>query len=304
MKRELFYTILPNDANHTVEWVLRHRLNLSTKAIRRAKFLDDGIVLGGKRVFTTHPVEVGQSLSFNLQNEEDTSENIVPVKGPVNLVYEDLDIAIVNKGRNTPVHPSLGHYDDSLANFMTYYYLEQGQQFVFRAVNRLDSNTSGLMIVAKNSHAHKQLSQQIMQKSLKRVYQALVMGAPQPPQGVICAPIKRKAERELLRIVADDGLPAVTHYETLEQYGNYTLVELRLETGRTHQIRVHMAHIGCPVVGDFLYGTEDVPLIDGHALHAKSLTFVHPITGEPMHFDSDLPEDMVRILQKTQEKDR
>ena len=296
MKRELFYTILPNDTSHTVEWVLRNRLHLSTKAIRRAKFLDDGIVLDGLRVFTTHPVTEGQKLSFNLQNEEDTSENIVPVKGPFTIVYEDTDIVIVNKGRNTPVHPSLGHYDDSLANFMTYHYEQLGQQFVFRAVNRLDSNTSGLMIVAKNSHAHKRLSEQIMAKSLKRVYQALVVGTPTPPEGAVCAPIRRKAERELIRIVAEDGLYALTNYRTLAQHGPYSLVELRLETGRTHQIRVHMAHVGCPIVGDFLYGTEDVGLIDGHALHAKSLAFSHPITEEPMCFDSELPQDMQQLL--------
>lgn len=296
MKRELLYTILPTDDGMKVESVLKSRLSLSSKAIRRAKFLDDGIMLDGVRVFTTHSVKAGQTLTFNLENEDDRSENIVPVKGELNIVYEDEDLLVINKGRNLPVHPSLGHFDDTLANHLAYYYAEKGENFVFRAVNRLDGNTSGLMIVAKTSHTHKVLGEQLHTNRFERTYEAVVCSVPDPPEGTVDAPIRRKEEMELMRIVSPDGQRAVTHYKTLGVYGRYSLVRLRLETGRTHQIRVHMAHIGCPVAGDFLYGTEDESVIKGHALHSKTLRFVHPVTGENMYFEAELPEDMTNIL--------
>lgn len=298
MKRELLYTILLTDDGMKVESVLKSRLSLSSKAIRRAKFLDDGIMLDGKRVFTTHIVSAGQTLSFNLENADDKSENIVPVKGDIDIVYEDDDLLVINKGRNMPVHPSLGHFDDTLANRLAYYYAQKGENFVFRAVNRLDGNTSGLMIVAKTSHTHKVLGEQLHSNSFERTYEAVVCSAPDPLEGVIDAPIRRKDEHELLRIVAPDGQRAVTHYKTIETNGNYSLVRLVLETGRTHQIRVHMAHIGCPVAGDFLYGREDTDLIKGHALHSKTLRFVHPVSKKEMYFEAPLPKDMADILQQ------
>ena len=297
MKRELLYTILPSDEGMKVEHVLRSRLSLSAKAIRRAKFLDDGIMLDGVRAFTTHLVKAGQILTFNLENEDDKSDNIIPVEGPLNIVYEDEDLLVINKGRNTPVHPSLGHFDDTLANFLTYYYQQKGVSFVFRAVNRLDGNTSGLMIVAKTSHTHKVLGEQLHTNQFERTYEAIVCGVPSPLKGTVDAPIRRKEEMELIRIVSPDGQRAVTHYETVATYGKYSLVKLKLETGRTHLIRVHMAHIGCPVAGDFLYGEEEAGLIDGHALHSKTLSFVHPITRQQMYFEAEIPDDMKRILE-------
>ena len=297
MKRELLYTILPTDEGMKVEHALRSRLSLSAKAIRRAKFLDDGIMLDGVRAFTSHLVKAGQILTFNLENEDDKSDNIIPVEGPLNIVYEDEDLLVINKGRNTPVHPSLGHFDDTLANFLTYYYQQKGVSFVFRAVNRLDGNTSGLMIVAKTSHTHKVLGEQLHTNQFERTYEAIVCGVPSPLKGTVDAPIRRKEEMELIRIVSEDGQRAVTHYETVATYGKYSLVKLKLETGRTHQIRVHMAHIGCPVAGDFLYGEEEAGLIDGHALHSKTLSFVHPITREQMYFEAEIPDDMKRILE-------
>ena len=296
MKRDIFYTTQPEDEGLRIEQVLKKRLSLSSKAIRRAKFLPDGITADGERVFTNYIVKSGQKISFNLEYEEDCSENIVPVKGDLDIVYEDEDLIVINKGRNTPVHPSLGHFDDTLANRLAYYYKEKGENFVFRAVNRLDGNTSGLMIVAKTSHAHKIFMDQLQSRTLKRTYNAVVVGCPPFDEGTVDAPIKRKCERELLRIVAEDGQRAVTHYKVLLKRGDFSLLSLNLDTGRTHQIRVHMAHIGCPVAGDFLYGKEDLNLIKGHALHSKSLRFVHPMTGREMCFDSELPIDMKKIL--------
>lgn len=295
MKRQLLYTVLPTDSGEKIEQILRKKMHLSGTAVRRAKFMEHGIEVNGKRVFTNYIVSTGESISFCVESEDGVSEGIVPVCGAVCVVYEDDDILVVNKGRNTPVHPSLGHYDDTLANFVMYYYKEMGKNFIFRAVNRLDSNTSGLMIVAKNSHAHKMLCEQIADRHMKRTYWGVVCGTPEPLEGTICAPIKRQDEMKLKRIVAPDGQRAVTHYKT-QLSGQYSIVELILDTGRTHQIRVHMAYLGCPIVGDFLYGTEDLSLIDGHALHAKTLDFAHPMTGLPMHFDSELPDDMQDII--------
>ena len=138
------------------------------------------------------------------------------------------------------------------------------------------------MIVAKTSHTHKVLGEQLHTNQFERTYEAIVCGVPSPLKGTVDAPIRRKEEMELIRIVSEDGQRAVTHYETVATYGKYSLVKLKLETGRTHQIRVHMAHIGCPVAGDFLYGEEEAGLIDGHALHSKTLSFVHPITRQQM----------------------
>ena len=226
-----------------------------------------------------------------------TSENIVPTDIPLDIVYEDEDVLVINKPSNMPTHPSMGNYENSLANGVMYYYKSKGEERVFRAVNRLDKDTSGLMAVAKNSYIHARLGEEIQKKELKRKYMCIVCGDVER-DGTVDAPIRRADGSVINRIVAPDGQRAVTHYRVVKRYGEYTLLEMELETGRTHQIRVHMAYIGHPLVGDWLYGTEDHNIAKRQMLHSCYLCFTHPITGQIMEFKDEMAEDMRAFIEK------
>ena len=178
-----------------------------------------------------------------------------------------------------------------------YYYKSKGEERVFRAVNRLDKDTSGLMAVAKNSYIHARLGEEIQKKELKRKYMCIVCGDVER-DGTVDAPIRRADGSVINRIVAPDGQRAVTHYRVVKRYGEYTLLEMELETGRTHQIRVHMAYIGHPLVGDWLYGTEDHNIVKRQMLHSCYLCFTHPITGQIMEFKDEMAEDMRAFIEK------
>ena len=225
------------------------------------------------------------------------SENIVPTDIPLDIVYEDEDVLVINKPSNMPTHPSMGNYENSLANGVMYYYKSKGEERVFRAVNRLDKDTSGLMAVAKNSYMHARLGEEIQKKELKRKYMCIVCGDVER-DGTVDAPIRRADGSVINRIVAPDGQRAVTHYRVVKRYGEYTLLEMELETGRTHQIRVHMAYIGHPLVGDWLYGTEDHNIAKRQMLHSCYLCFTHPITGQIMEFKDEMAEDMRAFIEK------
>ena len=225
------------------------------------------------------------------------SENIVPTDIPLDIVYEDEDVLVINKPPNMPTHPSMGNYENSLANGVMYYYKSKGEERVFRAVNRLDKDTSGLMAVAKNSYIHARLGEEIQKKELKRKYMCIVCGDVER-DGTVDAPIRRADGSVINRIVAPDGQRAVTHYRVIKRYGEYTLLEMKLETGRTHQIRVHMAYIGHPLVGDWLYGTEDHNIAKRQMLHSCYLCFTHPITGQIMEFKDEMAEDMRAFIEK------
>lgn len=255
--------------------------------------------------------------------ERESSKQVVPVKLPIDIVYEDEDLLVINKAAEMPVHPSRNNFDNSLGNALAWYFREKGQPFVFRCINRLDRDTSGLTVVAKHMVSAAVLSRMVAQKTDKetknkmtREYLAIVDGIFEPHEGIVSAPIARKEDRCLMRAVDfEKGERAVTHYRVKEVKENMSLVTLWLETGRTHQIRVHMQYLGHPLLGDFLYhplyAANQTDRTDGcqkkdagklpigrQALHAYRLSFPHPVTGKYMEFHAPVPEDMRELWRK------
>ncbi|NCB63848.1 MAG: RluA family pseudouridine synthase [Clostridia bacterium] len=293
--RRLSLTVLSDWEGKTVDVLLRRELKLSGTVIRRVKWLDDGILLDGERVATNQKVRAGQVLTILVGDGERRSD-ILPAPGPLEVVYEDEDLLVVNKAPGVSVHPGPGHYDDTLGNFVLYYYETRGENSDYHPVHRLDRGTSGLMVVAKHAHAQERLKGQLHTGAFRRTYLAVCEGAPAPPAGIVDAPIGREENSLFKREVRPDGAEARTRYEVVRSDGKRSLVRFVLETGRTHQIRVHMAYLGYPLTGDFLYGTEDKALIARPALHSAELELLHPVTGERLSFRAALPEDMRRLL--------
>ena len=293
--RRVSLTVPPERAGQKVDTLLRKALGLSGTVIRRIKWLPDGILLDGERVFTSRRVEPGQVLTVRLSDPERRS-GVVPAPGPLDIVYEDGDMLVLNKAPGVLVHPGAGHYADTIGNFLLDYYDRTGVEADFHPVHRLDKGTSGLMVAAKHPHAQEVLKNQLHTAEFRRIYLAVCLGGPAEEAGTVDAPIGMAEGSIVARAVGPDGLPARTHYRVLERRGDRALVRLELETGRTHQIRVHMAHLGCPLAGDFLYGTEDRDLIPRPALHSSELTVRQPVTGETLTFTCPLPADMARLM--------
>ena len=294
MSRRLELVITPELAGVKVDTLLKRHLHLSGTVVRRVKWLEDGILVDGRRVNTQFCPAAGQVLSVRLSDPVRNS-GIVPAPGPLDIVHEDIDLIVLNKAAGVPVHPGPGHFSDTLGNFLVDYYEKTGQEADFHPVHRLDRGTSGLLVAAKHPHAQEVLKGQLHTPEFRRVYLAVCEGVPDPPAGVIDVPLGPRPGSLMEQMVRPDGRPARTKYGVLRRWGGRALVSLELETGRTHQIRVHMAHIGHPLTGDFLYGAEDRDLIPRPALHSGYLSFRHPITGENMQFSVPLPEDMARL---------
>ena len=295
MSRYLNWTVPPELAGIKVDTLLKRHLNLSGTVVRRIKWLEDGILVDGVRVNTRFVPRAGQVLSVRLSDPERRS-GIVPAPGPLNLVYEDEDLVVLNKAPGVPVHPGPGHFDDTICNFLLYYYDSAGIEADAHPVHRLDRGTSGLLAVAKHAHAQEVLKNQLHTAAFRREYLAVCRGAPSPAAGVVDAPLGPKPGSLVEQMVRPDGKPARTRYETLAVYGGRALLRLELDTGRTHQIRVHLAHLGHPLLGDFLYGTEDPNLIPRPALHSWRLALRHPITGKKLLFTAPVPADMAGLL--------
>lgn len=294
MNRIFEYLITPSDVPCTVGEYLKKK-GYSRQIIIHLKKTEHGILQNGEWAYVRTPLVPGDVLKITLL-EESASEHILPVSMEPDIVYEDEDLLVVNKPFDMPVHPSIHNYDNTLANGMAYYFQQKGETFIFRCINRLDRDTTGLLILAKNALSASILSNDMKARKIHRTYQAVVSRIPVPASGTIDAPIARKEDSAIERCVDfEKGEPAVTHYRTLETKENLALVELSLETGRTHQIRVHMQHMGCPLLGDYLYN-PDFTLINRVSLHSYSLSFVHPITGKSMYFCAPLPKDMAGLL--------
>lgn len=295
-ERRLELTVTQDCTGVRVDTLLRSRLHLSGTVIKRIKWLDDGILVDGQRVNTRFIPGVGQVLSVRLSDPVRRS-GVVPAPGDVDIIYEDQDIVVVNKAAGVAVHPGPGHYDDTLGNFLVQHFIQSGQQADFHPVHRLDRGTSGLLVCAKHAHAQERLKLQLHTPDFVRTYLAVCEGVPEPGLGVVDAPIGPVDGSLMAQQVRPDGKAARTHYEVLRSVNGRSLVRLELETGRTHQIRVHMAHIGHPLAGDFLYGKECPERIGRTALHAYRLTFCHPITGERMFFEKNMPRDMAFLVE-------
>lgn len=292
MEKRLNATVPAGMDGKTVKDVARSLLSLSSTRLKKAKRVPGGVRVNGRDVFVTHVVRAGDEVSILIEPDGAVSPGVTPVAGDVDAVYEDEFLLVLNKPANMPVHPSAGHFDDSLANRCAARY-----GGVFRPVNRLDCGTSGLMAVARDAHVHALLCKSLHTGSFERRYLAVAEGVFAEKEGAVDAPIARAEGSAIKRCVSPDGQRAVTHYRVLRNNDRFSLVELVLETGRTHQIRVHLAHLGHPLAGDFLYGTEDKALIGRAALHAWKLRLTHPITGQILEFERGLPQDMLALTE-------
>lgn len=259
---------------------LKRRIGLSTALIAKVKY--DNVLLNGEIVYMRATVKNCDRIDIDLPDED--SENIEPMDIPLDIVYEDEHVIAINKPRNMPVHPSRGNHLPTVANAVRSYV---GHPFVFRAINRLDRDTSGIVLIAKDRLSGAKLYQAMKDRKFGKTYLALVEGVPSEKHGFINAPITREAEGEMKRVVREDGKEALTEYRVVETYENNTSkIKVTLHTGRTHQIRVHMAHIGHPLVNDFLYGTRGD---DTYHLHCNTLSFPHPFRGEIITVTADQP---------------
>ena len=291
MNRTISYDIDSHSEGLRVEQFLR-RKGYSAQNLSTIKRMPESILVNGVHYYMKQTLKAGDRLLVRIQ-ETESSRNIPPVCAPLSIVYEDEDLIVVNKPAGMPIHPSLNNYTNSLANALAWYYQQQGKPFIFRCCNRLDRDTSGLTVVAKHLVSGNILS--TMTKK-KEEYLAVVRGHIAPESGTISAPLTRKEGTIIERVVDfDRGEPAVTHYHLIQEANGHSLVSLQLETGRTHQIRIHLKHLGFPLVGDYLYN-PDMEYISRQALHSFRLSFPHPITGEVMDFTAPLPEDMRNIL--------
>lgn len=286
------------DAGTRADVFLAAKLGVSRSNMQ--KLLEDGRVKRGEKIIkANYKVRAGEMFVVDIPEPEPIEA--VPENIPLDIIYEDDDVAVLNKARGMVVHPALGNYTGTLVNALLYHCSNlSGINSAIRPgiVHRLDKDTSGIMIVAKNDAAHISLSQQIQSKTAVRTYLAVVRGNIKTDSGTIETQIARdKTDRKKMAVVKEGGRDAITDYEVLERFGKYTLVRCKLRTGRTHQIRVHMEYLGYPLVGDPKYSPMKTPFgIKGQALHSHTLEFTHPRTGERMKFEAPLPEDMHKII--------
>ena len=290
---ELHYLISPEWRTLPLSRVLRQGLGFSALGLKSVR--ERGCVRLDGLISPLYQTP-GSAERLSIVLPEDPPSEIEPVTGRLHLLYEDTHLLIVDKPAGMAVHPGPGHHGDTLGNLLMGHYAQEGEQHLFRPVNRLDRSTSGLMCVAKHAYAAERLGSLAAEGQMTKEYLAICEGLPSPLCGRIDAPIGRKGGSVLAREVRPDGKAAVTNYRLIAGFHGRSLVRLMPETGRTHQIRVHMAHIGHPLTGDFLYETEDPALIGRAALHACTLKFRHPITGLPLSFEIGLPEDMRRLI--------
>ena len=281
-------------------YISSKKTNLSRTNIQR--LIEEGNVLvNGQKKKISYKVQIGDNIEINIPEAKETSikaENI-----PVEVVYEDDDIIVVNKPKGMVVHPANGNPDGTLVNAIMAMCKGSlsgiGGEIRPGIVHRLDKDTSGLLIVAKNDLAHINMSNQIKDRQVKKIYIALVKGNINENEATINMPIGRSTKDRKKMAVRKDGKEAITHFKVLKRYKNYTLLEVKIDTGRTHQIRVHMAEIGHPVVGDMVYSKGKNEFgVEGQMLHSKSLDFKHPITGKEMHLEAKLPEYFEKVLEK------
>ncbi len=287
--------IKENEKELPVKELLKRNFGFSTRLMTKLK-VNDLVYLNGVPVKMYQKGNPGDRITVFLPKEKSEFE---PENIPISVVYEDDDLLIINKQPGYVVHPTKGHPCHTMANGIMNYMLTQQKHYKIRFINRLDMDTSGLLAVAKNSHCQDDMSRQMSENGVTKKYIAVVKGVITEEEGTVDLPIDREHEDHVKRAVLKDGYPSVTHYRVLERFEKgYTLVELVLETGRTHQIRVHMSHIGHPIVGDVLYGEASVWLIERQALHARYLSFRHPVNGYFMELEAPLPDDMTTLLEK------
>ncbi len=289
MNKTIILNITEDMNGKEIKEILSSYLKLSKEIIKQLKTKDDGILLNGEKAYVIKRVSTSDNLTVNIR--EKFMDNIPPSDIPIDILYEDEDILAVNKPRSMPTHPSLNHYTDTLANGVMYYYKDL--PFTFRAITRLDRDTSGVVLIAKNILSAHLLGVEMKYKRIKKNYIAVVNGKLKDKEGIISAPIKRAKEGIMLRCVAPDGKEAVTEYKVISEGENLSLVTLSPLTGRTHQLRVHMSHIGHPIYGDDLYGAPQKN--ERLRLHCREITFIHPFLKREIKIEAPLPEDISNL---------
>lgn len=325
----LVYHVSPEEEGILLKTILQSRMHISRKLLSRLKLTERGITVNGQRQYISVRVKAGDVVEVRMEQEQ--SDDILPQELPLSILYEDDHLLVLNKAAGMIVHPTHGHYVNTLANGVVYYWQQQGWNYRFRPIHRLDQETSGTLAVAKNPFVHQQVSEQMQAHQVKKEYLALVHGVMEQDEGTVNEPIDRDPAEPHIRIVTETGYSAVTHYRVERRFREASLVRLWLETGRTHQIRVHMKHLGHPLLGDKLYKLERQPGasqrqaaddsgtstdnfaacdqsattapdhafgLERHALHACTLGFVHPATKQWIEFHAPMPDDLEQCIQR------
>ncbi|MCQ2551206.1 MAG: RluA family pseudouridine synthase [Clostridia bacterium] len=300
---EVRYNLIVEEAGERIDLFIANNLEGPSRSFVQKLIADGFVLLNGEKISSKkEKLKEGDEIEILIPEPEELK--IEPEDIPLDIVYEDEDVLVVNKPRGMVVHPAVGNYQGTLVNAIMYHCKDRLSSIngVIRPgiVHRIDKDTSGLLMIAKNDMAHESLSAQLKEHSITRTYVALVHNNITSDKGVISEPIGRDPKNRLRMAVTSVGSkPAVTHYEVLERFGQYTLVKCNLETGRTHQIRVHMAYIKHPLVGDLVYGPKKSKInVEGQLLHAKVIGFKHPRTGEYMEFSSEIPEVFSQVLDR------
>ena len=292
--RVLTYTVTEQDAGRHLRYVLRAKLHLSYTLMKSLKWRQDAILLNGQPCTVAAVIRAGDVVTVNVADEAPLSQHIAPVDFPLDILFEDEDLLIINKPAGIAVHSAALTEETVTVAGAAAHYLGGG---AFHPVNRLDKGVSGIMVIAKNGHAHDLCMKLLHTEDFRREYLGLCVGVPSPAIGTIDLPIGRDETSVVKRRIDPEGLESHTEYEVLAQRDGRALLRLRPLTGRTHQLRLHCAAMGHPLVGDWLYGTEDKGLISRPALHSHELWLTHPITGEKLHLTAPLPDDIHRLLQ-------
>lgn len=296
------FTIETDDVNKRVDVFLNEEMEDVSRSALQKNIEKGNITVNGEKISKNYKLCLGDIVEAELPPPENI--DIVPEDIPLDIMYEDDDLIVINKPQNMVVHPAPGHYTGTLVNALMFHCGDNlsGINGVLRPgiVHRIDKDTSGVLVIAKSDLAHKGLSEQLAEHSMKRVYNAIVYNSFSEESGTVDRNIDRsKNDRKKMAVVMQGGRNAVTHYKVIEKLGKYTWVELQLETGRTHQIRVHMSYIGHPLLGDPVYGPKKCPFnLNGQVLHAKVLGFIHPRTGEYMEFNSELPDYFSSLIER------
>lgn len=297
MIRDFKYIVTNEDYDKQlhITAIMKENFNFSSRLRTKIK-KNKGMFLNGAEVPSWIIPKPGDEITIIIPPEK---SHFIPEDIPINVVYEDDDLLIVNKQPGIVVHPTNGHPFHTIANGVAQYMIDTNQSFKIRFINRLDMDTSGLLALAKNSHSQDSFVKQMHSHRVTKKYVAIVNGIIEEDRGTIDLPIGRPDPEKVARAVCEDGANCVTHYQVLERFKKrYTFVELTLETGRTHQIRVHLSHIGHPIVGDYLYGGEKIHLIQRQALHARYLYFDHPVTNKQLKLEAPIPQDMEAVINK------
>lgn len=292
----LTFEVNESENNLKLREYLRKSAKLSGRLIKGAA-LQGRIKVNSKAAKLNHVLKKGDIVTFDVTKEE--SQNIEPEEMELQVVYEDADVIVINKPSGIVVHPTKSYPKGTLASGVLYYFKEKGENCIVRLVSRLDMDTSGLILIAKNQFSHMALARDMQREDFKKNYLAIVHGKLENKQGTIDLPIYRPEGDNIRRVVDERGQKSITHFEVVEEFKSGSLVKLTLDTGRTHQIRVHLSHIGHSIYGDSLYGTgEDSQYIHRQALHAYKLSFPHPRTGNIITLECNIPQDMKELIQK------